>query len=506
MQDTEIEKISSFLKKRVAEFHTEPIVYRSGKVATVGDGVVRVSGLPDRLYGELLEFDGGVYGMALDLSEDGVGAVLMDNADTVNVGDSVKGTGVVADMPIGNSLIGRVLDPIGRPLDGMPLEVKEHLPCETPAPTIMQRRPVDKPLETGIMAIDSMIPIGRGQRELIIGDRQTGKTSIAIDTVINQKDSDVICIYCAIGQKASNIAQITDTLKNSGAMEYSLVVAATASDSPAMQYLAPYSACAVAEGFMKNGRDVLVIYDDLSKHAVAYRTMSLLLHRPPGREAFPGDVFYLHSRLLERSACMSEEFGGGSITAMPIIETMGGNISAYIPTNVISITDGQIYLETELFHSGVRPAVNTGLSVSRVGRAAQHKAMRKVSGSLRIELSQYREMAVFTRFGSDVDESTGKLLSRGHILTELLKQPKSRPYSLFEQTALLLAYRNNIFDGVEDSKIKSFSGEMLGYLHTNCSMLENSVRTSGDLTDEDEKKLGEALNTFKESYLNGEHQ
>ena len=420
MQDTEIEKISSFLKKRVAEFHTEPIVYRSGKVATVGDGVVRVSGLPDRLYGELLEFDGGVYGMALDLSEDGVGAVLMDNADTVNVGDSVKGTGVVADMPIGNSLIGRVLDPIGRPLDGMPLEVKEHLPCETPAPTIMQRRPVDKPLETGIMAIDSMIPIGRGQRELIIGDRQTGKTSIAIDTVINQKDSDVICIYCAIGQKASNIAQIIDTLKNSGAMEYSLVVAATASDSPAMQYLAPYSACAVAEGFMKNGRDVLVIYDDLSKHAVAYRTMSLLLHRPPGREAFPGDVFYLHSRLLERSACMSEEFGGGSITAMPIIETMGGNISAYIPTNVISITDGQIYLETELFHSGVRPAVNTGLSVSRVGRAAQHKAMRKVSGSLRIELSQYREMAVFTRFGSDVDESTGKLLSRGHILTELL--------------------------------------------------------------------------------------
>lgn len=506
MQDTEIEKISSFLKKRVAEFHTEPIVYRSGKVATVGDGVVRVSGLPDRLYGELLEFDGGVYGMALDLSEDGVGAVLMDNADTVNVGDSVKGTGVVADMPIGNSLIGRVLDPIGRPLDGMPLEVKEHLPCETPAPTIMQRRPVDKPLETGIMAIDSMIPIGRGQRELIIGDRQTGKTSIAIDTVINQKDSDVICIYCAIGQKASNIAQIIDTLKNSGAMEYSLVVAATASDSPAMQYLAPYSACAVAEGFMKNGRDVLVIYDDLSKHAVAYRTMSLLLHRPPGREAFPGDVFYLHSRLLERSACMSEEFGGGSITAMPIIETMGGNISAYIPTNVISITDGQIYLETELFHSGVRPAVNTGLSVSRVGRAAQHKAMRKVSGSLRIELSQYREMAVFTRFGSDVDESTGKLLSRGHILTELLKQPKSRPYSLFEQTALLLAYRNNIFDGVEDSKIKSFSGEMLEYLHTNCSMLENSVRTSGDLTDEDEKKLGEALNTFKESYLNGEHQ
>ena len=454
MQDTELEKVSSFLKKRISEFEVKPIVYRRGRVDSVGDGVVRISGLPDRLYGELLEFDGGVYGMALDLSEDGVGAVLMDNADTVNVGDGVKGTGVVADVPVGGELIGRVIDPIGRPLDSKPLEAKKHMPCENSAPTIMQRRPVDKPLETGIMAIDSMIPIGRGQRELIIGDRQTGKTSIALDTIINQKNSDVICIYCAIGQKASNIAQITETLQKAGAMEYSLVVAATASDSPAMQYLAPYAACAVAEGFMKDGRDVLVIYDDLSKHAVAYRTMSLLLHRPPGREAYPGDVFYLHSRLLERSACMSKELGGGSITAMPVIETMGGNISAYIPTNVISITDGQIYLETELFHSGVRPAVNTGLSVSRVGRSAQHKAMQKVSGSLRIELSQYREMAVFTRFGSDVDDSTARLLNRGHILTELLKQKKSKPYSLFEEVELLFAYRNSIFDGIPESDIK----------------------------------------------------
>ncbi|MGN0450822.1 MAG: F0F1 ATP synthase subunit alpha, partial [Acutalibacteraceae bacterium] len=421
-----MEEIGGFLKKRISEFQVEPIVYRCGYVATVGDGVVRVKGLPDRLYGELLEFEGGVYGMALDLEEDGVGAVLMDNSDSVNVGDSVKGTGVVAEIPVGDMLLGRVIDPIGRPLDGMPLEVKEYLPCERPAPTIMQRRPVDKPLETGILAIDSMIPIGRGQRELIIGDRQTGKTSIALDTIINQKNSDVICIYCAIGQKASNIAQIIGTLKAAGAMDYSLVVASTASDSPAMQYLAPYAACAVAEGFMNEGKDVLVIYDDLSKHAVAYRTMSLLLHRPPGREAFPGDVFYLHSRLLERSACMAKELGGGSITALPIIETMGGNISAYIPTNVISITDGQIFLETELFHSGVRPAVNVGLSVSRVGRAAQHKAMRKASGSLRIELSQFREMAVFTRFGSDVDESTKKMLNRGNVLTELLKQPKSK--------------------------------------------------------------------------------
>ena len=444
--------------------------------------------------------------MALDLEEDGVGAVLMDNSDSVSVGSTVKGTGVVAEVPVGRSLIGRVIDPIGRPLDGEPLIAKEYLPCERTAPTIMQRRPVDKPLETGILAIDSMIPIGRGQRELIIGDRQTGKTSIAIDTVINQKNSDVLCIYCAIGQKASNISQIMETLKNTGAMKYSVVVAATASDSPAMQYLAPYAACAVAEGFMKTGKDVLVIYDDLSKHAVAYRTMSLLLHRPPGREAYPGDVFYLHSRLLERSACLSEELGGGSITAMPIIETMGGNISAYIPTNVISITDGQIYLETELFHSGVRPAVNTGLSVSRVGRAAQSKAMQKVSGSLRIDLSQYREMAVFTRFGSDVDESTRKLLDRGRTLTELLKQPKSRPYTLFEQVALLFAYRNDIFTGVPEAELKAFAGDMLGSLSKNLSAVRDTVNTSGALSDENAERMKTALTNFKENSAYGKHQ
>lgn len=506
MSEVKMEEIGSFLKKQIAEFHIKPIVYRCGKVSRVGDGVVRVTGLPDRLYGELLEFEGGAYGMALDLEEDGVGAVLMDNADFVNVGDTVKGTGVVAEAPIGDTLIGRVIDPIGRPLDGEPLTVKEYLPCESPAPKIMERRPVDKPLETGILAIDSMIPIGRGQRELIIGDRQTGKTSIALDTIINQKNSDVICIYCAIGQKASNIAQIIETLKKNGAMEYSLVVAATASDSPAMQYLAPYAACAVAEGFMKDGRDVLVVYDDLSKHAVAYRTMSLLLHRPPGREAFPGDVFYLHSRLLERSACMSKDLGGGSITALPIIETMGGNISAYIPTNVISITDGQIYLETELFHSGVRPAVNTGLSVSRVGRAAQHKAMRKMSGTLRIELSQFREMAVFTRFGSDVDESTKKMLNRGQTLTELLKQPKSKPYTLFEEVSLLLAYRNGIFENTQEHGVRAFASEMLAYLHDNCASIENAVNGTGDLTDGDSDRIIDSLNHFKESYSNGEHK
>ncbi len=505
MPEIQIEEIGSFLKRRIEQFRVEPIVYRCGRVSSVGDGVVRVNGLPDRLYGELLEFDGGVYGMALDLEEDGVGAVLMDDADTVNVGDSVKGTGVVAEVPVGDELLGRVIDPIGRPLDGEPLSARAHLPCERPAPTIMQRRPVDKPLETGILAIDSMIPIGRGQRELIIGDRQTGKTSIAIDTIINQKNSDVICVYCAIGQKASSIAGIIETLKQTGAMEYSLVVASTASDSPAMQYLAPYAACAVAEGFMSKGRDVLVVYDDLSKHAVAYRTMSLLLHRPPGREAYPGDVFYLHSRLLERSACMSREFGGGSITAIPIIETMGGNISAYIPTNVISITDGQIYLETELFHSGVRPAVNTGLSVSRVGRAAQQKAMRRVSGTLRIELSQYREMAVFTSFGSDVDDSTKKMLSRGSTLTELLKQPKSSPYTLFEQVALLEAYRNGIFENA-GAGIRKFAEDMLSFLRSSCASVENSVNTTGDLSDENEKRLLDSLKQFKESYANGEHQ
>lgn len=506
MPEIKTDDIGSFLRKKISEFHPAPIIYRCGSVTRVGDGVVRIKGLPDRLYGEILEFDGGACGMALDLEEDGVGAVLMDNSDTVSVGDGVRGTGVVAEVPVGDVLIGRVIDPIGRPLDGRELVVSEHYPCERPAPAIMQRRPVDRPLETGILAIDSMVPVGRGQRELIIGDRQTGKTAIALDTIINQKNSDVICVYCAIGLKASNISQIINTLNESGAMGYSVVVAATASDSPAMQYLAPYAACSVAEGFMDKGKDVLVVYDDLSKHAIAYRTMSLLLHRPPGREAFPGDVFYLHSRLLERSACMNAENGGGSITALPIIETMGGNISAYIPTNVISITDGQLYLESELFHSGVRPAVNTGLSVSRVGRAAQHKAMRKMSGTLRIELSQYREMAVFSRFGSDVDETTRKLLERGQTLTELLKQPRSKPYTVFEETALLCAYKNNIYDGIPMAQIGSFSAGMLSFLHDNYTSLVNAVNTTGDLTDENEERLASALVRYKEKSSNGEHQ
>ncbi len=491
---------SEYLKSRLDSFSVGPLSYRYGTVTAVGDGVARVTGLPDRVYGELLEFQSGVFGMALDLEENGVGAVLFDSADTVCVGDTVKGTGRVAETPVGEKLIGRVIDPIGRPLDGMELEVSDYLPAERTAPGISQRRPVCKPLETGILAIDSMVPVGRGQRELIIGDRQTGKTSIALDAVYNQKNKDVVCVYCAIGQKASNISYIIENLKKNGAMRYSMVVAATASDSPATQYLAPYCACSIAESFMEKGRDVLVIYDDLSKHAVAYRAMSLLLHRPPGREAYPGDVFYLHSRLLERSACLSEKLGGGSITALPIIETTGGNISAYIPTNVISITDGQIYLESELFHSGIRPAVNTGLSVSRVGRSAQHKAMQKVSGSLRIELSQYREMAVFTRFGSDVDDSTLKLLRRGECLTELLKQGRGEPMSLFEQTAVLFAYKNGIFDGVKTTAVKDFCKKMLENLHGNLIDTVREINDTGDLTDSDAALLLNSMKTFKEGF------
>ena len=490
---------SEYLKQRLESFEFESVVYPYGTVKSVGDGVARVEGLSGRLYGELLEFEGGVFGMALDLHENGVGAVLFDSADTVSVGHKVKGTGRVAEIPVGNALLGRVIDPIGRALDGEPLEVDEYLPAERPAPTIIERRPVNTPLETGILAIDSMVPVGRGQRELIIGDRQTGKTSIALDAIFNQKNTDVICVYCAIGQKASNIAHVINTLKKNKAMDYTVVVASTASDSPATQYLALYCACSVAEGFMNKGKDVLVVYDDLSKHAVAYRAMSLLLHRPPGREAYPGDVFYLHSRLLERSACLSEELGGGSITALPIIETMGGNISAYIPTNVISITDGQIYLESELFHSGIRPAVNTGLSVSRVGRSAQHNAMKKVSGTLRIELSQYREMAVFTRFGSDVDESTAKLLRKGECLTELLKQGRGEPMSLFDQTAILYAYKLDVFENVPVKKVKETAKQLLSELYSKCASCVAEVNNTGDLSDAVESQIKELMCNFKES-------
>ena len=500
MQDLMPDGISAFLKKRLDELTLSTIKYNYGTVTKTGDGVARISNLSKCKYGELLRFENDVYGMALDLEEDRIGAVILDTSDTVYEGSTVIGTGAVAETPVGNSLIGRVIDPIGRPLDGRPLIVDEFYPCERPAPKIMERRPVDTPLQTGILAIDSMIPIGRGQRELIIGDRQTGKTSIAIDTIINQKSSDVICVYCCIGQKASNIAGLINTLTKKGAMDYTVIVAATASDSPAMQYLAPFAAASISEWFMSNGKDVLVVYDDLSKHAVAYRTMSLLLLRPPGREAYPGDVFYLHSRLLERSACMSKDLGGGSVTALPIIETTGGNISSYIPTNVISITDGQIYLEEELFHSGIRPAVNTGLSVSRVGRNAQSEAIKRVSGTLRIELSKFREMAVFARFGSDVDATTAKMLKKGMILTELFKQKKSYPLSVFDETAILLAYRIDAFENVPLPTLHDFTENMLKYLEKNNSILFSSINSTGSFSEDDEAELKKSIVIFKDSY------
>ena len=483
MIDFETGALNEILKKRVEEFTPNGTVYTCGTVTKVSDGVARIDNLPGRCYGELLNFGGGIWGIALDLEENGVGAVILNSGAAVSIGDTVSGTGHPVDTVVSGEVIGRVISPIGAPLDGRALKGRKYAPLEKPAPGLMARKPVCRPLETGILSIDSMIPIGKGQRELIIGDRQTGKTTIAVDTILNQKGKDVICVYCAVGQKASTVSQVVMTLKNAGAMKYTVVVASTASDSPAMQYLAPYAACSIAESFMHDGRDVLVVYDDLSKHAVAYRTMSLLLHRPPGREAYPGDVFYLHSRLLERSACLSDAEGGGTMTALPIIETTGGNISAYIPTNVISITDGQIYLESELFHSGIRPAINTGLSVSRVGRAAQYKSMRKVSGLLRIELAQYKEMAIFARFGSDIDSGTKKTLENGERLTAILNQDKNKPYSPGEEALLLLGYRSGAFDSVEPRNMKAMIPVYLEYFEKNCPEVVAGINSAHDFDD-----------------------
>ena len=476
--------MSAFLRRKIESFSVKPVVYAYGTVSRVGDGVARVVGLPGRCYGELLQFESGAFGMAIDLEEDGAGVVLLNTTDVVTVGSRVRGTGRVCDVPVGDAMIGRVVDPIGRALDGAEIESDTYYPVERPAPDLVSRRAVDTPLLTGMISIDSLVPIGRGQRELIIGDRQTGKTAVAINAILNQKGKDVICIYCAIGQKASTVSSVIKTLRASGAMDYSVVVAATASDSPAMQYLSPYAACSIGEYFMERGKDVLVVYDDLSNHAVAYRAMSLLLRRSPGREAYPGDIFYLHSRLLERAACLAPSCGGGTLTALPIIETKGGNISAFIPTNVISITDGQIYLESELFHNGIRPAVNTGLSVSRVGRAAQPQAMRKVSSSLRIELAQYREMAVFSRFGSDLDKSTRKMLESGERLTMLLTQGKHELYSLSEQTALLLLFKNGRFDDVPPREMNKAAHAALEKLRASCPEAFDAIDRTGDLPDD----------------------
>ena len=492
--------IGEFLKERLEGFSPEMVTYEYGRVKSVQDGIVQVEGLPHAKYGELLEFEGQVYGMALDMSLTGVGAALLGKADTVVPGSVVRGTGRISDVCVGRELLGRVVDPIGRPLDGMPLKAQRFREVECPAPAIMDRAPVDTPMETGILAIDSMIPIGRGQRELIIGDRQTGKTTIALSTMLNQKDSGVISVYCAIGQKAASVAGIVRQLQEAGALERCVVVAATASDSAAMQYLAPYAACAIAEEFMHQGKDVLVVYDDLSKHAVAYRTMSLLLRRPSGREAYPGDVFYLHSRLLERAAHLSKEQGGGSITALPIVETMAGDISAYIPTNVISITDGQIFLESELFHAGVRPAVNVGLSVSRVGRSAQHPAMRDVSGSLRLEVAQYRDMAVFAQFGADVDAETKKLLDRGARMTELLKQSQKQIYKLSAQVALLLAYGENLLQNIPTQKVGDFAEKLLAHLYSQAASGMKTVDTTKRLSQSGRRTLTGIIRDFAKSY------
>lgn len=499
--DMYIESISE-LKKQVSSFDHRVGMRREGTVLKSGDGIVQISGLLECKYGELLEFENGEYGIAFNMEEEYVGAVLLSSSAEISEGAKVLGSEKVVEVPVGDELLGRIVNPIGQPLDSEGRMKSKHFrPIEFGAPRIMDRHPVDTPMATGLMAIDAMIPIGRGQRELIIGDRQTGKTAIAIDTIINQKHNDVVCVYVAIGQKASSIAQTIKVLEDNGAMDYTTVVVATASDSAPMQYIAPYAGCAIAEDFMYRGRDVLIVYDDLSKHAVAYRTMSLLLRRPPGREAYPGDVFYLHSRLLERAARLSEAKGGGSMTALPIVETMAGDISAYIPTNVISITDGQIFLESELFFAGVRPAVNVGLSVSRVGGAAQRNAMKKVSGTLRMDLAQYREMVVFAQFSSELDKATQNLLAHGERLTEMLKQPQFSPIPFEEQAVLLYMIKKDELLTVPIKKISEFKKEYMEFLKVHYREVLRRIQKSGEFTDDDKTLLDEALKTFMNTFI-----
>lgn len=470
-----------------------------GRIVYSGDGVIRISGLHNVRYNELLQVQGGYYALALNLEEREVGAVLFSGEDKVRYGDLVYSTGETVQMQVGEELLGRIVDPLGHPIDGMAeIKTSNTRPVEFPAPAIMDRGKVNKPLQTGILAIDSMIPIGRGQRELIIGDRQTGKTAIAIDTILNQKGENVICIYVSIGQKASSLAKTINTLRNGGAMDYTCVVCSTADDSVPMQYIAPYSGCALAEYFMYQGKDVLIVYDDLSKHAVAYRTMSLLLKRPAGREAYPGDVFYLHSRLLERAAKLSDEKGGGSITALPIVETLAGDISAYIPTNVISITDGQIYLESELFNSGVRPAVNVGLSVSRVGGSAQRTAIRQISGQLRVNLAQYRELAIFMQFGSDLDAETQKTLSRGAKMTDTLKQRQYLNYSVRDMIILLVVSQSDLVDKIPEKKMLAYNDGLLDYIRINHADLYEELKPDQKIPDD----LREKIVSIADEYVN----
>ena len=495
------EEISSVIKEQIARYASTLEVADVGTVIQVADGIARIHGLENAMQGELLEFPGEVYGMVLNLEEDNVGAVLLGANKNINEGDTVKTTGRVVEVPVGDAMIGRVVNALGQPIDGKgPIQTDKYREIERVASGVISRKSVDTPLQTGIKAIDSMIPIGRGQRELIIGDRQTGKTAIAIDTIINQKGQGVKCIYVAIGQKASTVASIVNTLEEFGAMAYTTVVASTASELAPLQYIAPYAGCAIGEEWMENGEDVLIIYDDLSKHATAYRTLSLLLRRPPGREAYPGDVFYLHSRLLERAARLSDKLGGGSLTALPIIETQAGDVSAYIPTNVISITDGQIYMETEMFNAGFRPAINAGLSVSRVGGSAQIKAMKKIAAPIRTELAQYTELAAFSQFGSELDDATKETLAQGTRLQEMLKQPQYKPMPVENQVIMIYAATKRYLLDIKVEDVLRFEGELIELVSTKYPEILETIRETKAMDDATEQKLIQAIEECKKSF------
>lgn len=496
------QEISRILKEQIKGQDSQVELAETGSIITVGDGIARVHGLTNVAAGELLSFPGDVTGIALNLEEDNVGAVLMGEASNLKEGDIVKRTGRIAEVPVGEALVGRVVDALGKPIDGLgPIDAERYDRIEIKAPGIVKRKSVHEPLQTGLKAIDSMVPIGRGQRELIIGDRQTGKTAVALDTIINQKGKDVICIYVAIGQKRSSVAQVVEKLREHGALDHTIVVCASASEAAPLAFIAPYTGCTMGEYFMNKGKHAVIIYDDLSKHAVAYRAISLLLRRPPGREAFPGDVFYLHSRLLERAAKLSDAEGAGSLTALPIIETQAGDVSAYIPTNVISITDGQIFLESDLFYSGVRPAINVGLSVSRVGGAAQVKAMKKIAGTLRLDLAQYREKQAFAQFGSDLDAATKAQLDRGERLVEILKQGQYMPMPVEMQVVSIFAANNGFLDAVAVEDIKEYEGKLHEYVTTNHSDVVDSIRTSGKMEDSAAKTIKDAIAKFTSDFL-----
>ena len=495
------DEISKVIKQQIESYSSKLDFSEAGTVIQVGDGIAHVHGLDSAMSGELLEFSNGTYGMALNLDEDSIGVVIMGSDAGIKEGDPVKLTGRMAEVPVGDGMLGRVINALGEPLDDKgPIAADAYRQIESTAPSVIMRRGVDQPLQTGIKAIDALVPIGKGQRELIIGDRETGKTAIGIDTIINQKGKDVYCVYVAIGQKASTVARIIKTLNQTGAMAYTTVVLSTASDSAPLQYIAPYAGCAIGEEWMEQGNDVLVVYDDLSKHAVAYRAISLLLHRPPGREAYPGDVFYLHSRLLERAASMSEEYGGGTLTALPIVETQEGDISAYIPTNIISITDGQIYLEADLFNNGIRPAINPGLSVSRVGGSAQVPAMKKLAGPLRIEFAQYKELAAFSQFGSDLNQDTLDRLNHGERIMEVLKQPQYKPLSVEDQILVLYALNNMHMEDIKVRRIRKFQKDFINYVNQHAAYIKEELRETGKISEKLKSNIDGVISEVKKQY------